>query len=95
MFAFGNFFFLKMVFFFKILFGFVLFCLREGRENERERYQSVASRAPPSGDLACNPGVCPDWESNWQPSGLWDDAQHTEPHHSELVICFESLLKIL
>ena len=29
-------------------------------------------------DLAHNPGMCPDWESNWQPVGLWDDAQPTE-----------------
>ena len=27
----------------------------------------VASRAPPTGDLACNPGTCPDWESNRRP----------------------------
>ena len=24
----------------------------------------------PSGDLALNPGMCPDWESNWWPFGL-------------------------
>ena len=24
----------------------------------------------PSGDLAHNPGMCPDWESNWVPFGL-------------------------
>ena len=23
----------------------------------------------PTGDLARNPGMCPDWESNWQPFG--------------------------
>ena len=37
------------------------------REGERggEKYQCVvASRMPPTGDLACNPGMCPDWESN-------------------------------
>ena len=44
----------------------------EGREQERQRnidvqeiYQSVASCTPPTGDLARNPGMCPDWESNW------------------------------
>ena len=26
--------------------------------------------APLAGDPACNPGMCPDWESNWQPFGL-------------------------
>ena len=25
----------------------------------------VASHAPPTGDLARNPGMCPDWKSNW------------------------------
>ena len=24
----------------------------------------VASHALPTGDLACNPGMCPDWELN-------------------------------
>ena len=39
-----------------------------GREGEREggKHQCVdASHAPPTGDLACNPGMCPGWESNW------------------------------
>ena len=37
----------------------------EGREKEGEKHQRVvASRAPPTGDLAHNPGMCPDWESN-------------------------------
>ena len=27
----------------------------------------VASHAPPTGDLAHNPGMCPDWESNGGP----------------------------
>ena len=29
----------------------------------------VASCAPPTGDLACNPGMCPDWELNQRPFG--------------------------
>ena len=29
----------------------------------------VASRAPPTGDLASDPGMCPDWETNRQPFG--------------------------
>ena len=41
----------------------------EGSEKERERnmqeiYRLVASHRTPNGDLACNPGMCPDWESN-------------------------------
>ena len=27
----------------------------------------VTSRVPPLGDLVHNPGMCPDWESNWWP----------------------------
>ena len=30
----------------------------------------VASLEPRPGDLACNPGMCPDWESNLWPFGL-------------------------
>ena len=26
----------------------------------------VPSCTPPNGDLACNPGLCPDWEFNWR-----------------------------
>ena len=45
---------------------FYVFIFRErGREGEREgeNHQCVvASCAPPTGDLARNPGLCPDWE---------------------------------
>ena len=39
---------------------------REGKgEREGEIYQSDASHTPPpTGDLAHNPGMCPDWEPN-------------------------------
>ena len=36
----------------------------------RETHQSVASSKPSFGDLACNPGMCPDWEPNQWPFGL-------------------------
>ena len=53
---------------FLLFLRFYLFIFRErGREGEREgeKHQCVvASRAPPTGDLACNPVMCPDWESN-------------------------------
>ena len=46
----------------------ILFIYREGkgrRKREREKHQCVvASHVPPTGDLAHNPGMCPDWESN-------------------------------
>ena len=68
-----------------IIFKKILFIFREGKGGrEREKHQCVvASRAPPSGDLACTPGVCPDWESNWQPFGLQAGTQATEPYQPE------------
>ena len=45
-----------------------LFIFRErGREGEREEEKHqcvVASHVAPTGDLAPNPGMCPDWELN-------------------------------
>ena len=53
----------------------------EGREKEGEKHQRVvASRAPPTGDLACTPGMWPDWELNQPPFGSQAGAQSTEPH---------------
>ena len=68
--------------------NFLIFILREkGREGERvgEKHQCVvASHMPPTRDLDHNPGMCPDWESNWQPFGSQASAQSTEPHQPEL-----------
>ena len=67
-------------FFFKILF---IYFRERGREGEREgeKHQCVvASCVPPTRDLACNPGVCPDWESTWRPFGSQAGTQSTEPH---------------
>ena len=58
--AFLSFFFLKSLFIFR----------ERGKEGEREEeiHQCVvASCMPPAGDLACNPGMCPDWELNHDP----------------------------
>ena len=51
-------------FFLKILF---IYFLERGKEGEREGEEHqcvVASHAAPTGDLACNPGMCPDWKLN-------------------------------
>ena len=52
----------------KYFLRFYLFIFREReREGEREgeKHQCVvAPHAPPIGNLACNPGICPDWEQN-------------------------------
>ena len=44
----------------------------------------VASQVPPTGDLACNPGMCPDWELNQRPFGSQAGTQSTEPHQPGL-----------
>ena len=54
-----------------------------GREGEREegRHQCVvASCVPPTGDLACNPGMCRDCDLNLCPLGSQAYAQSTELH---------------
>ena len=75
--------------FFKI---FYLFIFREReREGEREgeKHQCVvASHTLPTGDLACNPDMCPDWGSNQRPVGLQACAQSTELHQPGLYIRF-------
>ena len=76
-----------ILFYFIFIFkGFCLFIFRQReREGKRkgEKYQCVvASCMLPTEDLACNPGLCPDWESNWQPFGSQASAQSTEPHQS-------------
>ena len=39
---------------------------------------------PPTQDLACDPGMGPDWESDRQPFGLQAGPQSTEPHQPGL-----------
>ena len=57
-----------IVIFILLFLKFYLFIFREkGREGEREgeKHQCVvASHTPPTGDLAHNLGLCPDWELN-------------------------------
>ena len=51
---------------------------REGKEGQKQCV--VASHMPPTGGLAHNPGMCPEWESNRGPSGSQAGTQSTEPH---------------
>ena len=78
------------IWFFKDFIFFFIF--REwGREGERkgEEHQCVvASGIHPTGDLAHNPGMCPDWESNLWPFSLQADTQSTEPHDLEIFLLF-------
>ena len=77
--------FLSLFFFFK---GFIYLFLergkrrrKRGRETSRNLDQlpliSTSTRK-----WTRNPGLCPDWESNWWPVAFQDDAQPTEPHWS-------------
>ena len=64
-----------------------LFLEREGKGGkEGEEHQCVvASRAPPTGDLALHPGMCPGWESNWRPlvlSPVLNPLSHTSQVYS-------------
>ena len=64
---------------------FIYLFLDWGREGEREgkKHQCVvASCALPTRDLARNPGMCPDWESNQQHFGSQASTQSTEPQQS-------------
>ena len=85
--------------FFNHILKIYLFIFRERRrerEREGEKHQCViASQAPPTGDLAHNPGMCPDWESNRRPFGSKSGTQSTEPHKPGQVpkILFSQLYK--
>ena len=37
---------------------------REGEKHQCAKHRLVVSHTAPAGDLAHNPGMCPDWESN-------------------------------
>ena len=65
---------------------FYLF-LDRGKRRERGKCQCVvASHAPPTEDLAHNPGTCPDWERNQRPFGSQSSTQSTEPRQPGLKI---------
>ena len=49
-------------------------------DRQRKKHWLVAYLGCPTRDWTCNLGMCPDWESNWQPFSAWNDAQTTEPH---------------
>ena len=75
-------------FFFLILFIFT----ESGREGEREREKHqcvVASHMAPTRDLACNPGMCPNWELNQWLVSSQASVQSTEPHQPGPFISFK------
>ena len=62
----------------------ILFIFREKARDRNidvwEKHRLIASHMPPTGYLAHNPAMCPDWEWNGQPFGSQAEAQSTEPH---------------
>ena len=78
----SNIFLKKYIMYFSFFKRIYLFIFRErGKqgESEGEKHQCVvAFHMPPTRDLACNPGMCPDWELNRQPFGLQAHTQSTE-----------------
>ena len=75
--------------FFKRFYPFIFTEREREGEREGEKHQcEVASHAPPTRDLAHNPGMCPDWESNQQRFGSQAGSQSTEPHQPGWVFTF-------
>ena len=54
------------------------------KDKEDRGNRLVTSRMPPVGDLARNPGMCPDWVLNWQLFDSQADAQSSEPYQAGL-----------
>ena len=50
---------------------------------------------PQTGDLACNPGTCPDWELNWQSFRLQASAESRVPHQPGLISIYLNLLRLI
>ena len=68
-----------------------IFIFRErGIEGEKHRCARdtliIASRMPPTGDLALSPGMCPDLEQNQRPFGSQAGTQSTEPQQPGLFL---------
>ena len=70
---------------------FIYLFLERGEAKEKsegEKHQCVIAFHAwvPTRDLAHNPGMCPDWELNWQPFGWQACTQSTEPHHQGIFL---------
>ena len=65
-------------FFFRFL--FIYFWRKEKGRETCARETSISCLSPPTGDLAHNPGMSPDWASNWQTFGPQAGTQSTELH---------------
>ena len=63
------------------------------RKRGRETSMCGCLLCAPTGDLYCNPGMCPDWESNWRPFGsqpeLNPPSYTSQGRTAVLSFCFE------
>ena len=67
------------------VFIFIVICVIENFKHKQNQKDTIMKpHALLTGDLACNPGMYPDWESNQQPFGSRAGAQSTEPHQPGL-----------
>ena len=74
--------------------NFIYIFLERGRGLGRETSVYGCLSHGPIGDLACNPGKCPNWESNQGPFGSQADTQSTEPHEPGLKYFFKEKFSI-
>ena len=68
---------------------------RERNINVQEKHGLVTSPTPPTGDLACNPGMCHDWGLNWRPFGSWamlSPLSHTSQDMNHLILIPHTLI---
>ena len=79
----------------KYFFNLILERGREGKREGEKRPPVVACQAPPTGHLAHNLGMCPDWESNQQPFALQAGVPSTEPHQAGLFPHFLLVLSVV
>ena len=86
--------FLNLVVYFLFFKDFIYLFIDRGEGKEKEREASKYGCFSCSPNLACNPRMFPDWESNLRPFSLQASAQSIEPHQPGLVVYFLNILFI-
>ena len=61
---------------------------------ERNINQLPPARAP-ARDKAHNPGMCPEWETDWRPLALWTEVQRSPTSHGLYCILCPFILSII
>ena len=66
---------------------------KKNMDVERKTLIGYLPHTPKQAGGTCNQDMCPDWESNLQPSGVWDDAPTywaTWPGHAWTFLILEN-----